>query len=89
MMADRICGYPKKTAAGLALQTGTGRTISAHGHVVSRSPIRPGQRGDWISNERVSYRFEVGGAWYAGRGYGEGMSLCVRRMKRPPSRSAR
>lgn len=81
---DRIYGYPKRQPDGrMALTDGAGNVIG-YGHIVNCTRIEPGKRGDWISNQRCSYRFKVGDAWYAGRGYGEGMSLSAKRMKKPP-----
>ena len=78
-------GYPKTINGRVALTDGHGNVLG-YGRVVSRSKIRPGARGSWISNERVSYRFEIDGKWYHGRGYGEGMALSLRPMKGKPRR---
>ena len=83
-MAKRIGGYPKD--GGRILADGHGNTIG-RGFVVNRSRIRPNTPGSWISNERVSYNFKVDGAWYACRGYGDGMAASCREMKRPPPRN--
>lgn len=80
MAASRIYGYPKQTAKGLAL-TGFKGDVIGYGHKVNCVRVRPGTRGAWISNERCSYRFKVGGQWYACRGTGEGMSASCRAMK--------
>jgi len=80
-MAGKIGGYVKD--GGRVLTDGAGNVIG-HGHKVSCTRIRPGAPGSWISNERCSYRFKVDGQWYAGRGYGDHMSVSLRPMKKPP-----
>mgnify|MGYP001558326252 CR=1 FL=1 len=81
-----VSGYVGKVDGKLALTTFDNK-LMGYGHQVSCSRIRPGQPGSWISDKRCSYRFKVGGAggkWFAGRGYGEGMSINLRQMKHPP-----
>lgn len=85
MATQRVSGYPKKTSKGLALTDWNGKVIG-YGHLLRCTRIRPGAPGAWISNERCSYRFKVGGKWYSGRGYGEGMAFTGRAMKQPPRR---
>jgi hypothetical protein len=48
--------------------------------------ISPHERGAWISSERCSYHFEVGGRWYSGRGRGDGVAVTLRPMKTKPKR---
>lgn len=84
----RVGGYPSLSTASSSsrartLKDGQGRTIG-HGHVVNCTKIRPGAPGSWISNERCSYQFMIGGAAYSCRGYGEGMAASCRRMKTIP-----
>ena len=80
----KMGGYPKHVSSTRAiLNDGRGKKIG-EGEIVSCTRVRPGQRGSWISNERCSYRFQIDGRWYHGRGYGEGMSLSLTPMKRAP-----
>jgi hypothetical protein len=79
-MAARVYGYPKRLPQGLALTDFNGK-ILGFGQRVNCAKVRPGARGSWISDERCSYRFKVGGQWYACRGTGEGMSASCRAMK--------
>lgn len=78
----KIYGYPKDN--GTRLTDWHGKTI-AKGRKVNCTKIRPGQRGDWISNERCSYQFKFQGLWYGCRGMGDGMSASCRIMKRAPA----
>lgn len=77
-------GYAKDN--GTRLTDWYGKTIG-RGRKVNCTKIRPGQRGDWISNERCSYQFKIRGLWYACRGMGDGMSASCRVMKKAPPRS--
>lgn len=76
-----LYGYVGRDAKGVYVTVGqkVGR-----GRQISCTRIPPGARGSWISSTRCSYQFNVDGVWYAGRGYGEGMSIGLRKMKRPP-----
>jgi len=90
-MADRIYGYPKHVGGRLALTDWHGKVIG-HGSAKCKK-LRPNERGAWISNERCSYRFEVDGKMYHGRGRGDGLAVTLRPMKpakqaRPPLRGA-
>lgn len=76
-------GYPKKTPQGWVLQHGN-RTYP--GEQVNCTKIRPGQPGHWIDSERCSYRFKIDKNWYACRGYGEGIAVSCKRMKKGPRR---
>jgi len=76
--ALREVGYPKDN--GTRLVDGHGKTIG-RGRKVNCTRIRPGQRGDWISNERCSYQFKIRGLWYGCRGMGDGMAASCRAMK--------
>lgn len=83
-MAQRIGYVGKRGPNGrVQLTDGQGKIIG-RGHVVNCRRIRPGEPGSWISSEKCSYRFQINGNWYHGRGYGEGMSISLRRMKRAP-----
>jgi len=82
-MTKRVFGYPKRTTKGLALTDFKGNTLGK-GHLVGCRHLRSDERGSHISNQVCSYRFKVNGTWYAGRGYGEGMSWNGRAMKKPP-----
>jgi len=80
----RMVGGAITAGSGYALVSSSGEPISQVGHRVSCVRIPPGRSGSWISGEKCSYRFKIDGEWYAGLGYGEGMSIGVRKMKRPP-----
>ncbi len=75
-------GYPAQN--GTVLKDGHGNVIGK-GRKVNCTKIRPGQRGDWISNERCSYQFKIRGLWYGCRGMGDGMAASCRVMKRAPA----
>lgn len=85
-MSDKLYGYPKDNGKTLADFNGS---VIGHGHKVNCTKIRPGARGSWISDERCSYRFKVGGRWYACRGMGDGMSASCRAMKPTSVKKAR
>ena len=74
-------GYPKDN--GRILADGHGRTLGT-GRKIGCSRIRPGAPGSWISNERCSYQFVVNGTPYSCRGYGDGVAVSCRRMKKTP-----
>jgi hypothetical protein len=81
-------GYPKKTPMGWALTDGHGNIIG-RGKLNECHKIRPGAPGSWIDSKRCSYHFKIAGAagkakWYSCRGYGEGIAVSCRRMKKPP-----
>lgn len=80
-------GYPKRTERGWVLQDGQGKTV-ARGFQRGCTKIRPGQAGSWIDSKRCTYNFKFPdagkGKWYACRGYGEGIAVSCRRMKKAP-----
>lgn len=80
-MANRIGGYPKDN--GRVLADGHGNQIG-RGRKIGCTRIRPGQPGSWISNERCSYQFIVSGKPYSCRGYGDGVAVSCREMKKAP-----
>lgn len=82
----KMGGYPKHVSSTRAILTDWHGKKIADGKIVSCTRLRPGQRGSQWSNQRCSYRFEIDGRWYHGRGYGEGMSLNLTPMKRVPRR---
>lgn len=58
--------------------------IVGEAFVVGVTRIKPGAPGGWISSERYSFHVKVGDTWYSGRGYGDTMSINLRRMKTKP-----
>jgi hypothetical protein len=80
-------GYPKRTERGWVLQDGQGRTV-AKGFQRGCTKIRPGAAGHWIDSKRCTYNFKFPdagkGTWYACRGYGEGIAVSCRKMKKAP-----
>lgn len=77
----KLYGYPKEN--GRVLADGHGRTLGT-GRKIGCTRIRPGAPGSWISNERCSYQFVVGGTPYSCRGMGDGVSASCRKMKTTP-----
>lgn len=81
MSAQKISGYPNDNGRKL---TDFGGRVIGTGQVINSTRVKPGARGAWISNERVSYHFNVDGRWYSCRGRGDGIVASCRAMKRPP-----
>lgn len=72
-------GYPKRMPDGrLAITDWAGKVLGYGSAKCTK--VGPHERGAWISNERCSYRFEIDGKMYHGRGRGDGISVALRPM---------
>jgi hypothetical protein len=83
---SKLIGYAKHTGSSSATITDWHGKKIGEGRIVNCTRVKPNSRGHWISSEKCSYRFEVDGRWYSGRGYGDGMRVSLRPMKSAPRR---
>jgi len=78
---ERLSGYVEKIGGKLVLTDGQ-KNVIAHLRAGKETRIEPWQRGGWISGSLTTYYAQLGGHTYYGRGYGESMSLSLRRLKK-------
>ena len=83
---------PPKQFSGYLEKTEDGRWIISdwHGKEIAAAavrnirPVKPWQRGGWISPSIMTVYAVYEGAPYVGQGRGRGMSVNLRRIKRLP-----
>lgn len=79
MAKATIGGYPKMIGGRLAITDWHGKVLGYGSQKCKR--VAPHERGAWLSSQRCSYRFEIDGRHYHGRGRGDGIAVALRPMK--------